>query len=92
MSYVTPVKIDEKIRFRLKAICDTQKRTVSWSIREAITEYVEREEKKEQFKQEALATWRNYQLTGLHVTAEEARAWLLELEAGEDKEPPVCHV
>ena len=31
-------------------------------------------------------------LTGLHVTAQEADAWLAELEAGNDVEPPKCHV
>jgi len=45
-------------------------------IREAISEYVVREERKEQFKQEAISTWRNYQLTGLHLTEEEMDDWM----------------
>ena len=27
----------------------------------------------------------------VHVTAEEADAWLAKLEAGEDADPPSCH-
>ncbi|HLM79807.1 MAG TPA: hypothetical protein VK302_04155 [Terriglobales bacterium] len=52
---------------------------------------MEREEKREQFRQEALAVWTHFQTTGLHVTAEEADAWLAELEAGKDAAPPRCH-
>ena len=53
--------------------------------------YVEREEKREQFRQDALAAWTHYQTTGLHVTTEEADAWLAKLEAGRDAAPPKCH-
>jgi hypothetical protein len=53
--------------------------------------YVEREEKREQFRQDALAAWTQYQTTGLHATAEEAAAWLSKLEAGKDAVPPKCH-
>jgi predicted transcriptional regulator len=53
---------------------------------------VERREKDEEFRQLTLAVWADYQATGLHVTAEEADAWLAKLEAGEDAAPPECHV
>jgi predicted transcriptional regulator len=54
--------------------------------------YVEREEKREQFQQNALAAWNHYQTTGLRATAKEADAWLSKLEAGKDAAPPKCHV
>jgi predicted transcriptional regulator len=54
--------------------------------------YVEREEKREQFQQHALAGWTHFQTTGLHATAEEADAWLAKLEAGKDAAPPKCHI
>jgi len=41
--------------------------------------------------QDALAAWAEYRATGLHVTAEEADAWLAKLEAGKDAAPPKCH-
>ena len=46
------------------------------------------EEKRNRFRQDALAAWTNYQTTGLHATAEEADAWLAKLEAGEKAAPP----
>jgi predicted transcriptional regulator len=42
-------------------------------------------------RQEALQAWNEYQAKGLHVTAQEADAWLAKLEAGQDVEPPECH-
>jgi predicted transcriptional regulator len=59
-------------------------------MREAIEEYVEREEKREQFRQDALAAWDHYQSTGLHLTGEEADAWMAKLEAGKKTAPPKC--
>jgi len=92
MSYVTPVKLEDPARYRLKALCDARQRTVGWMIKEAINEYIDREERKEQFKQEAISTWRNYQLTGLHLTEEEMDDWMDKLKRGEDAELPKCHV
>jgi predicted transcriptional regulator len=60
-------------------------------MREAVEQYVEREEKREQFRQDALAAWDHYQATGLHVTGAEADAWLAKLEAGTRAAPPKCH-
>ena len=46
----------------------------------------------EAFKQDAIRAWRVYQEAGLHLTMEEADAWLAELEAGEDADrPPIPH-
>ena len=52
---------------------------------------LEREEKREQLRQDALAAWASYQTTGQHITAREADAWLAKLEAGKDAAIPKCH-
>ena len=56
-----------------------------------LLQFVEREEKREAFRQDAIKAWDEYRLTGLHVTAAEADAWMAKLEAGQDVEPPECH-
>jgi predicted transcriptional regulator len=61
-------------------------------MREAIAQYVEREEKREALRRDGLRAWDAYQDTGLHATHAEADAWLAQLAAGDDQEPPVCHV
>jgi predicted transcriptional regulator len=48
-------------------------------------------EKRMRFYNDAVAAWVEYQVTGLHATAEEVDEWLARLEAGEDAEPPACH-
>ena len=60
-------------------------------MREAIAQYVEREEKREAFRQEALTAWSSYQTNNLHVSHAEADNWLAQLEGGQDVEPPECH-
>jgi predicted transcriptional regulator len=87
----TSLKLDLKIKRRLQRLASARRRSPHWIMREAIEQYVEREEKREQLRQDALAAWTNFQTTGLHVTAEEADAWLAKLEAGEDAAPPKCH-
>ena len=86
------VKLDQDIRDRIKRLADARHRTTHWLMREAISQYIEREEKREAFRQDGLRAWNDYQATGLHVTLKEADAWLAKLEAGEDVEPPACHV
>ena len=60
-------------------------------MREAIAQYVEREEARESFKQEAMESWAEYQQTGRHLTGEEVSAWLRTWGTEADTEPPECH-
>ena len=86
------IKLDDDIRARVKRLADARQRTAHWLMREAITQYVEREKKREAFRQDTLEAWEAYRTSGLHATAEEADAWLARLEQGEDVELPECHV
>lgn len=85
------VKLDPEVHARVRELAKVQHRSAHYLMREAITQYVEREEKREALRQEALAAWATYQATGLHVTQAEAEHWLEQLEAGRDLEPPGCH-
>lgn len=87
----TSLKLDLEIKERVQRLASARRRSPHWVMREAIADYVEREEKREQLRQDALAAWASYQATGLHVTAEEADAWLAKLESGKDASPPKCH-
>ncbi len=88
----TSVKLDEKLKNRVQHLARLRQRSPHWVMCEAIRDYVEREEKRESFKQDALRAWEAYQENGLHLTLEEADAWLAKLEAGDDAELPKCHV
>jgi len=85
------LELETDIEARLQRLADARRRSMHWLMREAIEQYVEREERREQFRQDTLAAWSEFQATGQHVTGEEADAWLARLEAGEDAEPPLPH-
>lgn len=87
----TSLKLDAKIKKRMQKLAEARSRSAHWLMREAIEQYVEREEKREALRQAALAAWADYRATGLHVTASEADAWLEKLEAGKDADAPECH-
>ena len=87
----TSIKLDDTVKARVQRLAATQRRSMHWIMREAIEQYLEREEKRESFRQEALAAWQEYQSTGLHATGEEVDTWLAKLEAGEAAPPPECH-
>ncbi|PKQ10622.1 MAG: CopG family transcriptional regulator [Alphaproteobacteria bacterium HGW-Alphaproteobacteria-1] len=93
MNAVRPiaVKLDQDTRDRLKRLADAKDRSTHWMLREAVTQFVEREEKREAFRQAGLRAWQEYQATAKHVTHDEADAWLAKLEAGEEAEAPECH-
>ncbi len=91
-SSTTSLKLDIGLKERVQRLAQVRRRSAHWILREAVEQYVGREEKREQFRAAALAAWNDYQATGLHATAEEADAWLAKLESGEDAEAPECHV
>ena len=91
MASATSIKLDDDMKGRVQHLAETRKRTSHWIMREAISQYVEREEKRETFRQDALAAWEEFQTTGLHATAEEVDKWLESW--GTDNELPAteCH-
>ncbi len=85
------VKIDDDLKDRIQHLAGLRQRSAHWIMREAIQQYVEREEARESFRQEALASWQAYRETGRHVTGQEARAWLATWGTDEEKAAPACH-
>ncbi|SBT07647.1 CopG family transcriptional regulator [Candidatus Accumulibacter aalborgensis] len=85
------IKIDLDIKERVQRLAEARQRTPHWVMREAIRQYVEREEKREAFRQEAMTAWSEYCSTGQHVTMEQADEWLGKLAAGQGVDPPECH-
>jgi predicted transcriptional regulator len=86
----TSLKLDTETKERVQRLAAARRRSPHWLMREAIGQYVEREEQRERFRQDVLAAWTHYQTTGRHATAKEADAWLAKLEAGKDAAPPKC--
>ena len=87
----TSLKIDDMLKSRVQQLASQRRRSSHWIMIEAIQQYVEREEVRENFKQEALASWVAYQETGRHLTGQEARNWLNTWGTEDEKAVPECH-
>lgn len=87
----TSLKLDAAMKDRVKRLADATQRSPHWLMKQAIEQYVEREEKRERFRREAVAAAEEFDRTGLHLTGEEVDAWLERLANGEDVEMPAWH-
>ena len=85
------IKIEPEIKERVKALAKARDRSPHWLMREAISQYVEREEQRAALRRDAEQAWAEYKRTGLHATHQEVDDWLAKLEQGQDVEPPQCH-
>ena len=86
------VKLDQDTRACIERLAASRRRTAHWIMREAIGQYVEREEKRESFRQAGIDAWHAYQADGRHLTQADADKWLAKLETGKDAAlqiPPV---
>jgi predicted transcriptional regulator len=87
----TSVKIDDDLKNRVRQLANVKNRSPHWVMCEGIRDYVKREEIKEDFKQEALASWAAYQETGKHLTGGEVNNWLKAWGTEKETEAPSCH-
>lgn len=91
MATPAAVNLDDDLATRLERLASARHRSADGMMREAIAQYVTREEKRDSMWNEALQAWDAYRMDGLHVTATEADAWLARLEAGEEAIIPDLH-
>lgn len=85
------VKLDAAVLKRVKRLAASKGRTPHWVMKEAVCQYVDREEKREAFWRDASASLEEYEATGLHVTADEVIDWLDTWGRKNEKTPPQCH-
>ena len=85
------VKLDADTRTRIERLADVRQRSTHWMMRQAINEYVEREEKRESFREDTITAWQEFQETGLHATAAEVELWLASWGTENELPPPQCH-
>ena len=91
MATATSLKIDDALKGCTKDLTTKRRRSLQWIMPEAMQEYVKREEARESFKQEALASWAAYQQTGVHLTGHQLSTWLNTWGTKEIKTVPECH-
>ena len=80
------VKLDTKIKKRLKSLSRLKDRSAHWMMKAAILEYLEREERHEKEKREDIKRWDRFEAAGKFVANEDVSAWLNSI--GTDQERP----
>lgn len=91
MATATSIKLDDELKGRVQHLAEVRRRSSHWIMREAIAQYVEREESREALKQDTLKAWEEFQTTGLHATAEEVENWLASWGTENELPTPKCH-
>ena len=68
MVTTTGIKIDAETKERLKRLGKVKNRTPHWLMKQAIFEFLEREESYEREKEEDLVRWQHFVETGRYVS------------------------
>ena len=85
------VKLDPVDRERISSLAALKKRTPHYLMKEAILEYVQREESRHHFIQAAEASFEQYKETGLHLTLDEFSRWVDGVQTNAEMPLPACH-
>lgn len=90
MAVATSVKLENELKVRVQNLAAARRRTSHWIMHEAIAQYVEREEKREAFREETLKAWEEFQQTGLHASTEDVEKWLSSWGSENELPAPKC--
>jgi predicted transcriptional regulator len=84
------IKLPQQDRDRLQQLGVAKKRSAHWLAKEAITQFLDREEAAERFKQESVARWEEYCVTGKSAPHDAVMNWLDSWGTDNEVEAPKC--
>ncbi len=82
MTTTLGVKLNDDTRTRLKSLASKKNRTSHWLMREAIEEYLNKQELYEKEKDEDLEDYEEYLQTGEYIDNQSVIQWLTALSEG----------
>lgn len=85
------IKLDETDRDRIATLATAKKRTPHYLMKEAILEYVKKEEARQNFITAAQASFEHYKQTGQHITLDEFNTWVDKVQQNPVAPVPPCH-
>jgi predicted transcriptional regulator len=91
MAESTSIKLQDGLRERIRAVAASEQRTPNKLMNDAISEYVDRKERRAAYLAEIEERHREMRETGLHVTQEEADRYIDALLRGENPPLPKPH-
>ena len=85
------IKLDDADRDRIASLATAKKRTPHYLMKEAILEYVKKEEARQNFIAAAESSFEHYKETGLHITLDEFSHWVDEVQEIPVAPATACH-
>ena len=85
------VKLDPADRDRIATLATIKKRTPHYLMKEAILDYVKKEEARLNFIQAAETSFEHYKETGLHISLDELSIWVDDVQQNPGVPVPACH-
>ena len=85
------IKLDDADRDRIASLATAKKRTPHYLMKEAILDYVKKEEARQNFIAAAESSFEHYKETGLHITLDEFSHWVDEVQEIPEAPAPACH-
>ncbi len=85
------IKLDDADRDRITSLAVAKKRTPHYLMKEAILDYVKKEEARQNFVAAAQSSFEHYKETGLHITLDEFSHWVDQVQQSPDAPVPACH-
>ena len=85
------IKLDDADRDRIASLATAKKRTPHYLMKEAILEYVKKEEARQNFIAAAENSFEHYKETGLHITLDEFSQWVDKVQEAPEVPVPACH-
>lgn len=83
------VRLDENLENRLNALATKTRRSKSFLAKEALTRYIEEEERKQREIDLSMERWKEYQESGETVSNDAMLDWLNSWGSDEEKKCPV---
>ncbi|MBX2809845.1 MAG: ribbon-helix-helix protein, CopG family [Cellvibrionaceae bacterium] len=83
------VRLDEQLESRLEALAEKTQRSKSYLAKEALTLYIEEEERKQRENDLTVARWEEYQETGETVSNDDMMKWLSSWGTDQESSCPV---
>ncbi|MEY3569938.1 MAG: hypothetical protein RIQ85_58, partial [Pseudomonadota bacterium] len=85
------ITLDDADQDRIAFLANAKKRSPHYLMKEAILEYLEKEEARQNFVAAAESSYVHYKETGLHITLDEFDSWVDQVQQDPNTPMPECH-
>jgi predicted transcriptional regulator len=85
------ITLDDTDQDRIATLATAKKRSPHYLMKEAILEYLQKEEARQNFVAAAESSYVHYKETGLHITLDEFDSWVDQVQQDPNTPMPECH-